>query len=155
MRVSEMDGREFIRRSPEIAWRDPFKAYTSSAELKRRVKDTRQRQKHGTLGNTLLSEVSPIHPVITHELPPQLVEHYVMNLPDSALEFLDAFIGLYNELMSDSRFASAVDEKGMPMVHVYCFTREIEPDRARSDICQVRDLDMVRYWTRANYMFSE
>ena len=60
-----------------------------------------------------------------------------MNLPDSALEFLDAFIGLYDHMLSEPGFREAVKQKGMPMVHVYCFTREIEPDRAESDICQV------------------
>ena len=149
LRVTEMDGREFIRRSPEIAWRDPFKAYTSPAELKRRDKETRQRQKQSALEKTLVSEISPIRSVITHDLPPQLIEHFVMNLPDSALEFLDAFTGLYDNLISDPRFATAVEDKGMPMVHVYCFTREVEFDRAQSDICQVRESPiMIRYRIR-------
>lgn len=42
---------------------------------------------------------------------PQTFAHYVMNLPESAIEFLDAFQGLYHGL----------PELKLPWIHVHCF----------------------------------
>lgn len=56
------------------------------------------------------------------------IDHFVMNLPDSALEFLDAFKGIYATEADDP-------DMFMPMIHVHCFTREPE-DRAREDILE-------------------
>ena len=54
---------------------------------------------------------------------PKSYSHYVMNLPDSAIEFLDGFIGLYND--SDLRLrAFGTDQpsvSNMPLIHVHCF----------------------------------
>jgi tRNA (guanine37-N1)-methyltransferase len=61
-----------------------------------------------------------------------------MNLPDSAITFLDAFHGIF----ASSRelrgvYESGEDEGIMPMVHCHCFTRELELERAEVDIRQV------------------
>lgn len=55
-----------------------------------------------------------------------------MNLPDSAIEFLDAFRGI----LSSVEGSTAIYDT-MPMVHCYCFTREMEADKAEVDIRQV------------------
>jgi tRNA (guanine37-N1)-methyltransferase len=65
-----------------------------------------------------------------------------MNLPDSAIEFLDAFRGVFSE---DEKAAAAVGRgwevkavyDRMPMVHCYCFTRELEAVNAKKDILTV------------------
>lgn len=63
-----------------------------------------------------------------------------MNLPASALTFLDAFRGLYRplyDLVGEDAAKEAIQEAGgLPVVHCYCFTKEIE--NAERDICQVR-----------------
>lgn len=63
-----------------------------------------------------------------------------MNLPASALTFLDAFRGLYRPLyekIGEEAAKKAIAEAGgLPIVHCYCFTKEIEG--AEEDICQVR-----------------
>jgi hypothetical protein len=66
-------------------------------------------------------------------LPPRkLIGHFVMNLPDSALTFLDAFRGI----LSGPCLREAYQDK-LPMVHCHCFTRELEPEKAQADILAV------------------
>lgn len=59
-----------------------------------------------------------------------------MNLPDSALEFLDAFRGI---LTPHGEVKGRLDGvySTMPMVHCYCFTRELDLPKAEADIQQV------------------
>jgi tRNA (guanine37-N1)-methyltransferase len=67
--------------------------------------------------------------------PRQTISHFVMNLPDSAIDFLDCFRGIFSGGASErdlSGFYAA-----MPMVHCHCFTRELQPDKAEADIRQV------------------
>ncbi|OCF43865.1 tRNA (guanine37-N1)-methyltransferase [Kwoniella heveanensis CBS 569] len=86
--------------------------------------------------------------------PPRIIQHFIMNLPDSALTFLGAYRGCFTRLLIDDDFVnqygadiatstsdgSAVTEPGrknrleMPLVHVYCFTREVEREKAEPDI---------------------
>ncbi len=62
-----------------------------------------------------------------------------MNLPDSAIQFLDAFRGIFSSDNAGGRDLSGVyDKDSLPMVHCYCFTRELEPDKAEVDIRKVR-----------------
>jgi len=59
-----------------------------------------------------------------------------MNLPDSAIEFLDAFRGILSPDRVGERDIRNVypDDASLPMVHCYCFTRELEFDKAEVDI---------------------
>jgi len=55
-----------------------------------------------------------------------------MNLPDSAIEFLDAFRGI----LAEPELRKAYEGR-MPMIHCHCFTREVEDQtRAERDIKQ-------------------
>lgn len=80
----------------------------------------------------------------------------MMNLPDSALTFLDAYRGAYVALSNHVKATAGAGagaaagtgagigagtsaELKMPLIHVYCFTRELDPVRAREDICKVSD----------------
>ena len=62
-----------------------------------------------------------------------------MNLPDTAIEFLDAFRGIFRAERPGGQEVARLydDERSMPMIHCYCFTRELEPDKAEMDIRQV------------------
>ncbi|KAG7452246.1 uncharacterized protein BT62DRAFT_881844, partial [Guyanagaster necrorhizus] len=55
----------------------------------------------------------------------QTITHLVMNLPDSAISFLDAFQGVLSTPVLIEHYTR------MPMIHCHCFTRELEEDRAR------------------------
>jgi tRNA (guanine37-N1)-methyltransferase len=65
-----------------------------------------------------------------------------MNLPDSALTFLDAFRGLLTPLKNEDGFAERMSQEGegRPIIHVYCFTREMEEVGASRDICEVKKI---------------
>lgn len=59
-----------------------------------------------------------------------------MNLPGSAIEFLDAFRGLYIPLYKLEGAREAVEKKGLyPLVHCYCFTKNMEDQEG--DILEV------------------
>jgi len=65
-----------------------------------------------------------------------------MNLPDSAITFLDAFLGILSPSSSSSHAGidlTAVYDV-MPMVHCHCFTREMEREAAERDILHVGSL---------------
>ncbi|KAI9374756.1 guanine methyltransferase Trm5 [Aspergillus egyptiacus] len=71
-------------------------------------------------------------PILYHR--PQTVDHYVMNLPGSAIEFLDTFNGIYTG--HEEKFAPHTERK-LPMVHVYCFSGHSENEiDDHIDICK-------------------
>jgi tRNA (guanine37-N1)-methyltransferase len=54
---------------------------------------------------------------------PKFYSHFVMNLPDTALEFLDAFVGMYQDPELRQRIFDGDDipEEKLPTVHCHCF----------------------------------
>ena len=96
----------------------------------------RRRQQEKQSGNAHTSRAEPADAPIS--LSRNKITHFVMNLPDSALEFLDAFQGILipqGEPETGGRLGGVYAT--MPIVHCYCFTREIDPHGAEADIRQV------------------
>ncbi|GAA5974067.1 hypothetical protein JCM11641_008242 [Rhodosporidiobolus odoratus] len=158
VRTFNEDGRDFIRRSVLSIWNDPFPAYEaplSSRERSKRARAARAAREAGSTAAAVASEpsskpqatstspASPLPPSASAELPVpvksrRLPNHYIMNLPASALTFLDAYSGLYrglSDLVGAEEARKAIAEAGgLPVVHCYCFTKEVE--KPVEDICQ-------------------
>ncbi|ODQ80728.1 hypothetical protein BABINDRAFT_171055 [Babjeviella inositovora NRRL Y-12698] len=100
-----MDGREFIIRSPRML--------LDYANAKKEISVTRPAKKRKT--NEGIAENTSV--VI-----PKFYSHYVMNLPDSALTFLDSFIGLYSD-PEVRDVVKLVPEFKLPTIHVHCFEK--------------------------------
>ncbi|KKA25536.1 tRNA (guanine(37)-N1)-methyltransferase [Rasamsonia emersonii CBS 393.64] len=115
-----MDGRDFIRKSA----RDLLE----SEPVKVTIQPKGRRDKKGDGKES----VPPPAPQVY--VRPSTVDHYVMNLPATAIEFLDAFIGLYAG--KESLFEPHTDRK-LPMIHVYCFSGHSDEERDdHIDICK-------------------
>jgi len=125
VRVSCEDGAAFIRRVVREAWDDPFPDLGLPKSATLRAREARQ-------------------PSIT--VPPQKgtrrISHFVMNLPDSAISFLGAYRGLFADLHHEDDFVDVYKQN--PIVHCYCFTRELELQGAERDIRQ-RASDTLGY----------
>lgn len=110
-----MDGREFIKFSA--------KSLEESEPVTVKIAPKQRRSK--------AAESQPPPQVYDR---PAIVDHYVMNLPATAIEFLDAFQGVYAG--KEALFAPNTEQK-LPMVHVYCFSGHSENEvDDHIDICE-------------------
>ncbi|GAA5997738.1 hypothetical protein JCM5350_000714 [Sporobolomyces pararoseus] len=118
-------------------WETPFPTYVPP--LSNKEKNRRNREARGLVTPSTPSTSAPTPPA-SGPAPPspprRLINHFVMNLPASAIEFLDAYRGLYRNLYSNygDEAREEVKRVGLPIVHCYCFTKDIEG--AEKDICE-------------------
>jgi len=117
VRVFCEDGRKFIRESVSRVLADPFPGYTGPRLSANQA--SRERRKNG--GPTPAS-ASTMR---------RSISHFVMNLPDTAILFLNAFRGILEG--RDPEALHGIYDK-MPMIHCHCFTRELERGNAEADI---------------------
>ncbi|GIC86739.1 tRNA(m(1)G37)methyltransferase [Aspergillus udagawae] len=116
-----MDGREFIRWSAK----ELLEAEPVTVTIHPKVRRDRK-------SGSKVEQAPPPHPEEYHR--PVFFDHYVMNLPATAIEFLDAFPGVYAG--RESLFAPHTSQR-LPMVHVYCFSGHSENELDdHIDICQ-------------------
>jgi tRNA (guanine37-N1)-methyltransferase len=117
-----MDGREFIRSSSKNLLDAEPLTVTLHPKIRR---DKKRKIEQG--------KEDPLPPPKTYTRP-NIVDHYVMNLPATAIEFLDAFPGLYAG--KEELFAPTTGNK-LPMVHVYCFSGHSDNEvDDHIDICE-------------------
>lgn len=121
VRVFCEDGRKFIREAVSRTLADPFPGYTGPRLSVTQA--NRERRKPGGSAPTLASTMR------------RCISHFVMNLPDSAIMFLDAFRGVFEG--EDQNALQGIYDR-MPMIHCHCFTRELERDNAEADIRKAR-----------------
>ncbi|KAK2461421.1 hypothetical protein APHAL10511_005884 [Amanita phalloides] len=124
VRVYCEDGRDFIRAAVARIYGEPFPPFSGPPVSRtRQEKDRKKAQK-------LAAEGIAADAVEIAKQPRQRIAHFVMNLPDTAIQFLNAFRGLLADRTRDLRETYGV----MPMIHCHCFTRELEPRKAEMDI---------------------
>jgi tRNA (guanine37-N1)-methyltransferase len=110
------------------AWHNPFPALVGPVKShKQAEREDRKRRNHK------LPE-SPNRPEVPSP-PRRRIDHFVMNLPGTALEFLDAFRGSFASIRDEAGFGEVYNV--MPMIHCHCFTRELERLQAETDIREV------------------
>ena len=133
VRVTCEDGREFIRTIVSRVFDEPFPACSGPKPSRQ------QEEKERKLLQKLVAEGQSISNVTLADTKPprKRITHFVMNLPDSAIQFLDAFRGI---LIDDQRNLRETYDDQMPIIHCHCFTRELELEKAGQDIRQVRHL---------------
>jgi len=125
VRVSCEDGRTFIRDAFHKVYNSPFPSFTGPKPSKTLARKL-QKQARNAVATTPTSDSEPL-------LPRKTINHFVMNLPDTAILFLDAFKGV----ITSQEMKDAYEGK-MPLVHCHCFTRELEQHNAEVDIRKVR-----------------
>jgi tRNA (guanine37-N1)-methyltransferase len=119
-----LDGREFIKNSPQLL----YDWYNQSPTVE--IKKLKKKRKFDGNGN------SSSNYDITSINVPKFYSNYVMNLPDSALTFLDAFIGLYSNPTIKSFVKSDPNFK-LPIINVHCFEKyspQEDPEPSQSEI---------------------
>jgi len=136
VRSFEEDGRDFIRAAARRVWENPFPEFAPKMSKSQTKKEKRAlvsgsprdlTPSSSTLESTSVSSVPVPQPKLRRQ-----ISHFVMNLPDSAIEFLDAFRGI----LAEPELRGAYGGK-MPMVHCHCFTREVDDQtRAETNIKQ-------------------
>lgn len=115
---------------------------TTRADLLRREAEARKREaqeeQHQPSLSHSESQSQPSSRSTRHR-----ITHLAMNLPASAIEFLDAFRGVLSDGNAGGRDLRRIygTDDLLPMIHCYCFTRELEIDKADADIRQVSDDD--------------
>ncbi|KAH9065684.1 Met-10+ like-protein-domain-containing protein [Lactarius vividus] len=122
VRASCVDGREFIRHAPRWIAADPLHGYAGPPLSQSQRRAQARQQSRG-------------FPLPPQPSPRKRISHFVMNLPDSAITFLDAFRGIFAPPSGSVIDLQALYDV-MPVVHCHCFTRELERDAAERDIRQ-------------------
>lgn len=115
-----IDGREFIRKSPELLldWANTAKTVERKKLVKRRkVEPT---SKSGSNPADREYEITKVDI-------PKYFSNYVMNLPDSALTFLDEYIGLYSRNPEVKKVVKSLPDFKLPVINVHCFEK-FSPD---------------------------
>lgn len=78
------------------------------------------------------AEINPVPDKI--RIPPTF-SHFLLNLPASAVSYLDAFIGAYNGLEHVFFDSRGKVRRELPLIHCYAFNRSHDPKDAGRDIC--------------------
>ncbi|EOR04144.1 tRNA (guanine(37)-N1)-methyltransferase [Wallemia ichthyophaga EXF-994] len=118
VRPSNLDGREFIKSAHKSLKSNPFPETTPIL--------TQKQQKELKRSVTQF----PTHP------PQDYIDHYVMNLPATAIEFLDAFKPTYTEIQQQNKHNQQALSLTRPMVHVHCFSKAEDKQLATAEICE-------------------
>ncbi|PGG96318.1 tRNA (guanine(37)-N1)-methyltransferase [Blastomyces parvus] len=118
-----MNGRDFIRFASEQLYQQSPLTVVHRTKIPKEERETSPiRQRKPKLFHT------------EHLTCPRTFDHYVMNLPATAIEFLDAFRGVYAGMQE---LFQPYTNRQLPLIHVYCFSTNSEDEAVeRKDICE-------------------
>ncbi|KAI9025677.1 guanine(37)-N1-methyltransferase [Hyaloraphidium curvatum] len=128
-----MDGRDFIRRSIDLLDEEEHRRTVAARKARdlaaaRAVIDRLQPIVNGGGSKPDSSAVRLAEAKIALEAslagPRTVFHHYVMNLPATAVLFLDAFRGL----LSGHTGAGELTPDNLPVIHVHCFSKADDPE---------------------------
>lgn len=136
-RVYCEDGYDFIRAAVARVYDEPFPPFARPPISRTQQEKERRRAQNSAVKDITADAVKAAKP------PRRRISHFVMNLPDTAIQFLNAFRGLLSDRTRDLGGTYGI----MPMVHCHCFTRELEPEKAEQDIREVSPLHFNRIRT--------
>lgn len=129
-----MDGREFIREVFKRNYDDPMPPVPPPRLSARKQEELKRRQRELLPARSLSSaKDAPKRKRITQ---------FLMNLPATAMEFLDAFRGVLNANNTDGRGLSGIydSQDKMPMIHCYGFIRQTDDELAVAECRKVREV---------------
>ena len=135
-RVYCEDGYNFIRAAVARVYDEPFPPFAGQPASRTQQEKERRRAQNAI-------EKIAADAVEVVKSPRRRVSHFVMNLPDTAIQFLNAFRGLLYDRTRDLCGTYGI----MPMVHCHCFTRELKPQKAEQDIREVSPQRSNWIWT--------
>lgn len=133
VKPSNLDGRDFIKQSPRII--TEFQKSSPSIKYSPKnisTKPSGKKQKTGSAEDN--EEGQNRKKKVSEFVVPKFPSHYVMNLPDMAMQFVSAFIGLYSNGFPDLTKEEVMTMEGykLPIVNVHHFEKykeeEIEGD---------------------------
>ena len=130
VRVYCEDGHDFIRAAVRRAYDEPFPPFSRPPASRTQQDKERRRAQNPAIKGIAADAVKAVKP------PRRRISHFVMNLPDTAIQFLNAFRGLLSDRTRDLGETYNI----MPVVHCHCFTRELEPQEAEKDIREASPL---------------
>ncbi|KAK6455003.1 Met-10+ like-protein-domain-containing protein [Scheffersomyces xylosifermentans] len=139
-----LDGREFIRESPKLLldWSHNSSVIKKSKVVKRRKTNPETKEKQ-VIREEQVTEVEI----------PSFIGQYVMNLPDSAITFLDEFIGLYSRDPEVEKAVRSDPNFKLPVINCHCFEKytpqeqpepslEVLYERVRQRVIKMIDHDI-------------
>lgn len=120
-----MDGREFIHKAVEDLEKNGYRPANMVMPTNNKGKKGTKAATTPTPSTETKSETEPTSEATTSSTPAfKTFDHFVMNLPATAIEFLDAFRGLFK-----GREAQITQPKvQLPMIHCHCFSKSETPE---------------------------
>ncbi|KAI8822562.1 guanine(37)-N1-methyltransferase [Fimicolochytrium jonesii] len=120
-----MDGRDFVWQSlDDLNSSGPWDTLRSKIPPSRRPRGSKATVALDGSPNIEEKDLKAPAPVSLGPLEPKAgfrwFDHYVMNLPATAIEFLDAFRGLFHN-------REIISQDKLPIIHCHCFSKEEDP----------------------------
>ncbi|KAH9837256.1 Met-10+ like-protein-domain-containing protein [Rhodofomes roseus] len=130
VRPSCMDGRDFIRDVFNRCYDEPMPPVPPPKLSRVEKREARKKRAERDL---------PPAPDARREAARRTrITHVVMNLPETAIDFLNEFNGVLGPVKAQGRGLSGIYDspENMPMIHCYCFTKILDYEAATVEIRQ-------------------